>query len=128
MVSYVAMDRILEKEMASNAKLRKEAAGRPRRSQGEQFTDEELIARLHSFGIDLDRTSLERLCHECLSAEEIAGPLIARCAFETRQEKLQGDWIWVCLDALWQRWFPDRPSFEMLDDNLLLAVAGRNPD
>jgi tetratricopeptide (TPR) repeat protein len=118
MFSYVAMDRILEKEMASNAKLRKEAAGRPIRSQAEQFTDEELIARLHSFGIDLDRTSLGRLCDECLSAEEIARPLIARRAFETRQEKLQGDWIWGCLDALWQRWFPDIPSFEMLDDKM----------
>jgi hypothetical protein len=28
------------------------------------------------------------------------------------------DWIWICLAALWQRWFPDRPSFEMLDDKI----------
>jgi tetratricopeptide (TPR) repeat protein len=73
---------------------------------------------LHSFGIDLDRSSLGNLCNASLSAEEIARPLIAKCAFETREEELEGDWIWVCLDALWQRWFPDKPSFEMLDDKM----------
>jgi hypothetical protein len=104
--------------MASDAKFRKEVAGRPLRSHAKYLSDGELLAKLHSFGIDLDRPLLGRLCHETLSAEEIARPLIAKCAFETREEELQGDWIWVCLDALWQRWFPDKPSFEMLDDKM----------
>lgn len=112
------MNRMVERRVASDAKFRKEVAGRPLRSPAKRLTDEELLARLHSFGIDLDRSSFGRLCHESLSAEEIARPLIAKCAFETRQEQLEGDWIWVCLDALWQRWFPDKPSFEMLDDKM----------
>jgi hypothetical protein len=118
MFSYVAMDRMLEKEMASNAELREKAAGRPIRSLAKPRTDGELIAKLRSFGIDLDRASLGALCNESLSAEEIARPLIEKCVFQNREEKLQGDWIWVCVDALWQRWYPDKPSFEMLDDKM----------
>ena len=30
----------------------------------------------------------------------------------------EGDWIWVCLTVLWERWFPDQPSFEMLDEKM----------
>lgn len=118
MFSYVAMDRMLEKEMAPNAKPREKAAGRPIRSLAKPLTDGELVAKLRSFGIDLGRASLGALCHESLSAEEIARPLIEKCVFQTREEKLQGDWIWVCVEALWQRWRPDKPSFEMLDDKM----------
>jgi tetratricopeptide (TPR) repeat protein len=31
---------------------------------------------------------------------------------------MESDWIWICLSALWQRWFPDKPSFEALDDKM----------
>jgi len=118
MISWVAIDRIVKGQMTSDAKYRKEAAGRPIRSHAECLDDGELIAKLRSFGIDLDRSLLERLCKEALSAEEIARPLFAKCAFETHEDKQQGDWVWICLDALWQRWFPEIPSFEMLDDKM----------
>jgi tetratricopeptide (TPR) repeat protein len=104
--------------MAADAKYRKEVAARPLRSHAEPLTDEELLARLHAFGIDLDRSSLGRLANAALSAEEITGSLLEQRPFETRREELEGDWIWICLDALWQRWFPDQPSFEMLDDKM----------
>lgn len=104
--------------MAADAKYRKEVAARPLRSQAKRLTDEELLARLHSFGIEMDQSSLERLSNESLSAEEIAKPLLEQCTFETRRQELEGDWIWICLDALWQRWFPEKPSFEMLDDKM----------
>ncbi|MCI0664173.1 MAG: SEC-C domain-containing protein [Acidobacteria bacterium] len=109
---------MVERKMASDEEFRAKVAGRPLRSHANRLTDEELLARLRSFGIDLDRSSLERLCNEALSAEEIAMPLISKLAIKNREEALEGDWIWVCLDALWQRWFPDEPSFEMLDDKM----------
>jgi tetratricopeptide (TPR) repeat protein len=31
---------------------------------------------------------------------------------------MESDWIWICLSALWQRWFPDQPCFELLDDKM----------
>src|SRR5438128_743489 len=76
MISWVAMDRIVERKMASDAKYRKQAAGRPLRSDAKRLTDGELLAKLRSFGIDLDRTLLGRRCEQALSAEEITKPLL----------------------------------------------------
>jgi tetratricopeptide (TPR) repeat protein len=129
MISWVALDRITERKIESDAKSRGQTAGRPLRSQAKLLTDGELLAKLRSFGIDFDRSSLERLCDQALSAEEIAQPLVDQCAFKNKQEELEGDWIWICLAVLWQRWFPDKPCFELLDDKMqggydLLASGG----
>jgi tetratricopeptide (TPR) repeat protein len=115
--------------MASDAKYRKQAAGRPLRSQAKHLTDGELLAKLRSLGVELDRPLLERLSEQALSAEEIAKPLVEQHAFKSRRQDLERDWIWICLAALWQRWFPNKPSFEQLDDKMqagydLLASSG----
>ena len=31
---------------------------------------------------------------------------------------MQGEWIWICLTALWQRWWPDKVCLELLDDKV----------
>jgi hypothetical protein len=74
MVSWVAMDRIVERERASNPAYRKKTAGRPLRSDARRLTDSELVERLRSFGVEMDAPALAQLCDESLSAEEIAGP------------------------------------------------------
>ena len=48
MISWVAMERVVERQMASDAAYRKLAAGRPLRSDAMRLTDEELLARLRS--------------------------------------------------------------------------------
>lgn len=98
-------------------------AGRPSRSKARSLTDEELLARLRAFGIEMDRSSLKALCMPALSAQEVAEGLIAEHAFKSRGG-VDIDWIWICVDALWQRWLPDEPSFEMLDDKM---QAGYEP-
>jgi tetratricopeptide (TPR) repeat protein len=118
MFSWVAMDRIVERKRAEDAAYRGQAAGKVLRSDAKRLTDGELLAKLSSFGIDLDRASLERLCDQALSAEEIAQPLLNQRTFHGRHEQMESDWIWICLSALWQRWFPDKPSFEALDDKI----------
>lgn len=129
MISWVAMDRIVERKRASDATYRRQVAGRPLRSDTKLLTDGDLLARLRSFGIEIDRSILERLCREALSAEEIAKPLLDQRTFHGKHERLESDWIWICLAALWQRWFPDQPCFELLDDKMqagyeLLASEG----
>jgi tetratricopeptide (TPR) repeat protein len=130
MISWAAMNRIVEREMASDAKYRRQvAAGRPLRSDAKRLTDGELLAKLRSLGVEIDRPALERLCEQALSAEEIAKPLLERRALKSRREALEGDWIWIALVTLWQRWFPDKPCFELLDDKMqagyeLLASSG----
>ena len=118
MISWVAMDRLVERKRAADAAYRKQAAGKVLRSDAKLLTDGELLAKLRSFGVDLDRSSLERLCGQALSAEEIAKPLLDQRTFHGKHEQLESDWIWICLAALWQRWFPDQPGFELLDDKM----------
>jgi hypothetical protein len=118
MFSWVAIDRFAEKERASDASFRKQNVDKVLRSDAKNLTDDDLLAKLRSFGIELDCPSLERLCGGALSAEEIATPLLEPRTFHGRQAEMESDWIWVCLAALWQRWFPDQPCFELLDDKI----------
>jgi len=118
MISWVAMDRIVERQRAKDAAYRKQGADKVLRSDAKRLTDGELLAKLCSFGIEMDRPTLERLCDQALSAEEIAQPLLDQRTFHGRQQQMESDWIWICLSALWQRWFPDKPSFEALDDKM----------
>ncbi len=118
MISWVAIERMAERRASSDARYRKKIAGRPRRSDANLLTDAELLSKLQSFGIDLDRPRLGELCDKALSAEEVARPLLEQCTFISKRDELEGDWVWICLVALWQRWFPDKPCFEMLDDKI----------
>ena len=125
MLSWVALERIYEREVLPDAKLRKQAGERPLRSNAKRLTDGELLAKLRSFGIEIDRTWLEQRCQRALSAEEIAGPLMD----QSKSSGLESDWIWICVATLWGRWFPDQPSFEELDDKMqagyeLLRTSG----
>ena len=114
MISWVAMERIYEREVQRDAKLRKPNGARPLRVHAKHLTDEELLARLRSFGIEIDRGWLERNCARALSAEEIARPLLD----QNKSRGQQSDWIWICVATLWRRWFPEQPSFEELDDKM----------
>jgi tetratricopeptide (TPR) repeat protein len=118
MFSWVAIDRFAENERAKDAKFRKQSADKVLRSDAKSLTDDELLAKLRSFDIELDRPSLERYCREALSAEQIAAPLLDQRTFHGRHAEMESDWIWVCLTTLWQRWFPDQPCFELLDDKI----------
>lgn len=118
MLSWVAVARLMERKMAADANYRRQAAGRPLRSAAVRLSDEELLAKLHAFGIEFDRTSLAQLCTPALSAEEIAIPFIEDHDRRPYRGAPHSDWIWICIATLWQRWFPDTPSFESLDDEI----------
>jgi hypothetical protein len=127
MFSWVALDRFAQQERARNATFRKRSAGKVLRSDAKPLSDDDLLAKLRSFGIELDRPSLERLCREALSADEIATPWFDQRTFHGKQAEMESDWIWVCLAALWQRWFPDQPCFELLDDKMQAGYDLQGP-
>ena len=127
MFSWVALDRFAEKERARDRTFLKQSARKVLRSDAKPLTDDDLLAKLRSFGIELDRPSLERLCREALSAEEIATPWLGQRTFHGRQAEMESDWIWVGLTALWQRWFPDQPGFELLDDKMQAGYEVQGP-
>ncbi len=128
MMSWVAMDRIAEEQRAVDAAYREQGADKVLRSDAKRLSDRELLDKLRSFGIELDRPSLKRLCDGALSAEEIAQPLLDERTFHGRREQMESDWIWICLSALWQRWFPEKPSFDSLDDKMQAGYQLRASD
>ena len=91
MISWVAMDRIVERKRATDARYRKQTAGRPLRSAGRPLSEADLLAKLATFGVALDRPTLERLCLQTLSTEKIAKPLLDHRALQSQRKKLKSD-------------------------------------
>ena len=116
-MSWVTIDRICQEEADGKEDVRRELVrnGRPLRSSAEPLSDDELLAKLRDFGLDVDRDGVERLCAGALSAEEVAGPIVDKLKLD---DDMTVDWVWISLLALWQRWWPDRPGLELLDDKM----------
>jgi tetratricopeptide (TPR) repeat protein len=83
------------------------------------LTDEQLLAKLFSLGITLDWESLGRLCEHNLDAAQVTARLIDPTIFKGRGGQSQICQIENCVAHLWQRWFPDQPSFDSLEDKML---------
>ena len=114
-MSFVTLDRIcqerVDKEGVSRELVRN---GRPLRSSAALLSDDELLAKLRELGLDVDRDGVERLCEGALSAEEVARPITEKL----KLGNMVADWVWICLVALWQRWWPERVCLELLDDKM----------
>ena len=80
-----------------------------------EWAEERRGSKLSSFGIELDRTSLGPLCEQNLGAEQVAKCLIEAATFKRQIGKSHIRQIENCVARLWERWFPDQPSFETLD-------------
>jgi hypothetical protein len=121
-MSWVTIDRICQEEADGKEDVRRELVrnGKPLRSSAEPLSDDELLAKLRDLGLDVDRDGVERLCAGALSAEEVAGPIVDRLRLG---DDMTGDWVWICLVALWQRWWPDRVCLELLDDKMQAGYA-----
>jgi tetratricopeptide (TPR) repeat protein len=87
------------------------------------LSDDQLLAKLSNWGIALERESLGRLCEHNLGAEQVAKRLIDPATFKGRGGKSQIEQVKQCVAQLWQRWFPDTPSFEMLDEKMQAGYA-----
>ncbi len=119
-ISWVTIDRFCEEQRGSDEIIGRliEDNDRPLRSSAAGMSDDQLLEKLGSFGLHLDRDHLERLCAGALSAEEVVRPLIDSCDFRSEHDRVRGDWIWICLVALWQRWWPEKVCLELLDDKI----------
>ena len=121
-ISWVTIDRFCQEEADAKEDVRRELerTGRPLRSSAGPLSDDELLAKLRDFGLDVDRDGVERLCAGALSAEEVAGPIVDKLELG---DDMTADWVWIGLLALWQRWWPDRPGLELLDDKMQAGYA-----
>jgi len=91
---------------------------RPYRDDAERLTDAQLLEKLWGFGIELDRAGLETLCRDALSAQEVASQLVSRHLSAADRGTPESDWVWLAVLALWQRWWPDKPCLETVDDKI----------
>ena len=115
-MSWVTLDRICQERVDKDGvRLELVRNGRPLRSSADSLSDDELLAKLREFGLDVDRDGVERLCAGALSAEEVADPIVKKLMVA---DDMVVDWVRICLVALWQRWWPDRVCLELLDDKM----------
>jgi hypothetical protein len=121
-ISWVTIDRICQEQADGKENVRRELGhtGKPLRSSAEPLSDDELLAKLRDSGLNVDRDGVERLCGGALSAEEVAGPIVDKLGLG---DDMTADWVWISLLALWQRWWPDRPCLELLDDKMQAGYA-----
>jgi SEC-C motif len=120
-ISWVTIDRFCQEEADAKENVRRqlERTGKPLRSSADPLSDDELLAKLRDLGVDVDRDGVDRLCAGALSAEEVAKPIVDKLELDD----MTVDWVWICLLALWQRWWPDRACLELLDDKMQAGYA-----
>src|SRR5206468_1564471 len=64
----------------------------------------------------LDREQFLVLSQRFVSAEAMFRVVAEESGLDIAEEKK--DWVWVAFTCLWERWQPERPSLEMLDDQM----------
>jgi hypothetical protein len=121
-ISWVTLDRFCQEEADRSEDIQHELVrnGRPLRSSADPLSDDELLAKLRDLGLGVDRDGVERLCAGALSAEEVARPIVDKLELS---DDMVVDWVWICLLALWARWWPDRVCLELLDDKMQAGYA-----
>jgi len=117
-VSYIMIDRFLQREASRNEEYRRKAGlnGKVYLADGRLLSDDELQERLADLGLEMDRERLDALTTEFPSAEEMSRAAEER--FKLVLSERDQDWLWIGLTCLWQRWFPDRPCLETIDDTM----------
>lgn len=118
-ISFITMNRMVEQKVIDDQEYRELFAGNGKRtlSHGRTLSDEVLLEKLHSLGLqEVNRQWLDHWSRQSPSAEALA----VRCAeqSEAKIPAMEEDWIWIALTCLWERWFPERPNIEMIDDRM----------
>ncbi len=123
--SYIAENRI-EESQPEKERLS------PVLSQGRKLSDDEILEKLNSFGIKINKKILNKLSRKFISVEELSKWLFQKHNLQnehTTDMELKRVWIW--LTVLWERWFPKRINFEMIDDKMAYGydeLSDRNDD
>lgn len=121
-MSYIAINRMIEKQLSSSQKYRQHFNEQDGvvLAYGREMTDLQLQEKLMSLGLRVGHEQLGEWSGRFLSAEELSEWLVGEHRLEL--DEGEGEWPWVALAVLWERWFPAVASFEMLDDAIEVGV------
>ncbi len=117
-LSFMTLNRFVEEKAAADADYRRQlqARGRILLSDGRALSDEALLAKLRTWNLALDRDPFRARAQRFLSAQEMAEEAYQQA--EPRITGMDQDWVWIAFTCLWERWLADRPSLEMIDDQM----------
>lgn len=115
-ISFSTFNRIVEAKMKEDPAYRAtiERSGRPVLGQTRERSTEELVGLVTPYAGPLDEEGLRRRVGSFASAEEMTRSLVAGRDVEGREV----DRVWLALRVLWERWAPDVPSVESLDESM----------
>ena len=118
-LSFITTNRIVEQNAADDEKYHQQLLGNGKQTltHGRTLSDEALLQKLHSLGLqEVNRQWLDHWSRQAPTAEALA----VMCAEQSEVDipEREEDWIWIALTCLWERWFPDRPNVEMIDDRM----------
>ena len=118
-ISFIALNRMMEKRSTEDEEFQRlvKRNGKCTLADGRSLSDELLLEKLRSLGVtEASREWLDNFSRKCPSAQELATAITKHSGLEIPDKQV--DWVWISLVCLWERWFPDRPNFEMLDDEM----------
>ncbi len=128
-MSFIAMNRLVEERAGEDEAYRRQLT-RSRKctlSDGRALPDEALLEKLRSLGLkEASRDWLDRFSRNCPSAQALATTVTKHSGLSVPADQL--DWVWIALVCLWERWFPDRPNFELLDDWMQAGYEAQERD
>jgi hypothetical protein len=84
---------------------------------------EELLAKLQQFGFDAQRQGLVDGFANFISAEDMSHDMLDRAGADNSD--MQVDWVWIATTCLWERWRPNLPNMEMVDDKMQAGYAAQ---
>jgi len=124
-LSLSALNDIAEERAGTDPGFRRdgERRGRPLLSQARKLPDEALREKLERWGIEIDKNSYAEIAEHAISAEEIAETAVTAEVRARFRGAFEADWIWLALTVLWERWFPEWPNLEQLDQQMQAGYA-----
>lgn len=118
MISAKVIARFTEEKLASDTKAMQEfkKKGRLLMSDVRAMTNEQILEKLQYIGFQLTRETFGEWFRKAISADTMSKKLIKK--WNLHPSGCEDDLSWMGLAVLWERWFPEFPSIEMLDDSI----------
>lgn len=124
----MSINRMVEDQVAVNETYRRQIvkSGRPLLSDGRSMSDDDLLSKLHSLGFGMNRSRLLEMIPRSASAQAMSEALFLE--HKTNIPGTMEDWVWIALTCLWERWYPDEPNMELVDDKMQAGYVKLNAE